>query len=75
MSLRPSTSESKMRTGKSVSKSVVNLHDLKKSSENFPTIRNTVGVDRGQRSNSRDFKAKGKLHLGNLSKPQMILSK
>jgi hypothetical protein len=71
--MRPLTSESKHRAPKSNAKSTATLHHLKRTAENFPSLRNDYIVERTTRASFKDLK--GKLHLGSIAKPAIILSK
>lgn len=51
------------------------LHELKKTTENFPLLKNEYIMERTNRVSFKELKGKGKLHLGNMVKPAMILSK
>lgn len=51
------------------------LHELKKTTENFPSLRNDYIIERYSCASFKETKGKGKLHLGNIAKPTIILSK
>lgn len=51
------------------------LHELKKTTENFPSLKNNYIIERYSHASFKEAKGKGKLHLGNIAKPAIILSK
>lgn len=68
--MRPTTS-AKNRASPSTN----TLHSLKKTSQNFPSLRNDLIVERYSRASFKEAKGKGRLHLGSIAKPAVVLSR
>jgi hypothetical protein len=70
--MRVSTADGKSRSQIKNSKSVASLVQAKKSVDSFPFLRNSQ-LQRLPRDTARE--SKGKLHLGQNTKPVMVLSR
>lgn len=72
--MRPTTSDSKNRSAVSRAKSTATLHELKKTAQNFPALRNDLIVERYSRASMKE-RGRGRLVLGNVARPAVVLSK
>jgi hypothetical protein len=51
------------------------LQQIKRVTENLPSLRNQLIVERTTRMSMKELAVKGRLHLGSVTKPALILTK